>query len=227
MAAVIFFFKLLNNLKLEGTTNKMSSGFCCVHLTGIPQTSDFSDEDLHGSLVQQFYCNDDAPAFDLRVVRHRETDISKGYAFLTFLQRDHAEAFIRSVQQPIPAKESAQILDAKLVPQTNTNNIALPPDLENDSELVESNAGLVESRLNVSSIDLSLLQADFSAPKPKKTAESSAGSSAKTQHQQRDLGMGRKSYPSKAKHAKSVTCSDKSKMKVDSKGYISYKKTQV
>ena len=69
---------------------------------------------------------------------------------------------------------------------------------------------------------LLLLSAEFSAPKERKAGEKV--NAEKEKDSLPDLRVGRKSYPSKKKHADSVSCSDKSRMKMDARGFVVYKK---
>ncbi|CAD7963815.1 unnamed protein product [Amoebophrya sp. A120] len=176
--------------------------------------------------------------FDLRVVRDRETTACKGYAFVTLLGKtdEEQERFRNCVNEISGRKYLSKSNNNKKMTGDHTagaaslseNERVSPEDASKPAEEVREYTTAEEEE---DALQLTL-RAEWSEPKTNKAASGSGGnksekSSGRGDHKGRndhlpDLRIGRKKYPSKAKHADSVTCSDKSKVTLDAKGYVKY-----
>ena len=195
-----------------------------------------------------------APFVSLRVVREKETGLCRGYGFLSFLNRQEGERSIEILNNlsgkkkdevtppttesepvvrlasPANLEDAGETSGASGVKQKSTAT-------ENDDKSNDTSASIEktlalwkqqpESPTTISFPELLAQFAVEKPPKPPSGKNKNANSKNNTTKNPEDLPhirLGRKKYPSKRKHADSVTCSDKSKTVVDAKGFVVFKK---
>ncbi|CAD7930892.1 unnamed protein product [Amoebophrya sp. A25] len=159
--------------------------------------------------------------FELRVVRDRTcetTACSKGYAFLTFHSstREEVEDFRERINVNSSWSTSSSSTKHIVESSVGEQNKSISSSTYSCSQLLDIKSTSTSSPLF--SKDLTLT-AQWSEPR---TSEKRKEKRKKAEAEQYlpDLRVGRKKYPSKAKHADSVTCSDRSRYVMDKKGFM-------
>lgn len=183
------------------------SSLMCVHVSGLPTnlSAEELSDDMIQSVLEGIYAEKSVEG--IRVVRDRETNFCKGYAFVNFSCELAAADYIRSVEALTTVCPSTE--------DGITSTTRGSPASSADSLMTATGNGFP--------VWTKSLRAQLSVPKAS-SASKCGGSKAKTTKPEEDLPdlrMRRKRYPGKAKH--SVTCSDTSKMKRDGGGFLYYK----
>lgn len=215
-------------------TMASTTGFSCVHISGLPKASAevLSDSDYERAFVGWLQQSDESeqsngstnktqttsasalPFVSLKVVRDRETSVCRGYAFLSFFQRLEAERCIRI----FASEEGGCVGNGSTASFAAEGEISVDLPCQETIDLWRSLSkngppGAVSS-------NLPRVVAQFAVEKKARKTERTK---EEGQHLLSHIRIGRRKFASKPKHPESTTCSDKSKIVMDSKGFMTYK----